>query len=276
MTNSVKKSGNSNIDLDSGVRSIKLIVKQKRTAGKQLTAVEKHLALNVDNLKRGMFAPSLGETILSVTQALMVPLIIGAIVMGLFFFKESINIDLSMDTETGFFSAKIVQAKKNQDKELVNFLVGIIANYQPSYAGGKEIAEAIVEISNQENIDPFYVASIVSVESSFLPHAKSPVGALGLMQLIPSTAHEVSRRTTGKKTYPLLTDPKTNVRLGIHYIRAMEEKFGGNRLLALAAYNWGPGNVKRALDSERDIPLTVDSYANKVLERTLQWQNAYN
>ena len=91
--------------------------------------------------------------------------------------------------------------------------------------------------------------SIIRRESEFDPEVISPVGARGLMQLMPKTAEEMA----GKVGLPysrkrLVTDPTYNVRLGIAYLQELSERFGGNVILVSAAYNAGPTRLDRWLE----------------------------
>jgi soluble lytic murein transglycosylase len=85
-------------------------------------------------------------------------------------------------------------------------------------------------------------------ESLFMPDIQSSAGAIGLMQLMPETGKQVAREIrlpySGLST---LTDPASNIRLGTAYLGQMAERYGGNRVLATAAYNAGPSRVDRWL-----------------------------
>ncbi len=88
------------------------------------------------------------------------------------------------------------------------------------------------------------IHAIIRQESAFDPKAKSSAGALGLMQLLPSTAKEVSRKMRiGYDTNWLTTKPKYNMILGSAYIARLIKYYDGNYPLAIAAYNAGPGRV---------------------------------
>ncbi|HET8709873.1 MAG TPA: transglycosylase SLT domain-containing protein [Spongiibacteraceae bacterium] len=102
-----------------------------------------------------------------------------------------------------------------------------------------------------------WLFAITRQESAFMPDARSSVGALGLMQLMPATAKHVAR---GERihidTYDLL-QPKTNIRLGSSYLRDLAQRFNGNRILATAAYNAGPNRISQIL-REQTHPLSAD------------------
>ena len=94
-------------------------------------------------------------------------------------------------------------------------------------------------------LDPFLVLALMKQESAFAPHARSYVGARGLMQLMPATAEEWARRLRmGSVGEEDLYEPRLNIRLGIPYLAHLVERFGSSEK-ALAAYNGGPTNVRR-------------------------------
>ena len=94
-------------------------------------------------------------------------------------------------------------------------------------------------------LDPALIAAVIYQESKFDPRAKSASGAMGLMQLLPSTAHGIALHTGGSafRTEDLW-NPEINVRYGAFYLRRLLNKYGDERT-ALAAYNAGQTNVDR-------------------------------
>ncbi len=94
---------------------------------------------------------------------------------------------------------------------------------------------------NARGIDPLVILSLVRQESAFNPRAMSPVGARGLMQLMPATARRFSR---GVRTSALL-NPQTNIKIATKYLRKLLEMYDGNLVYTLAAYNAGENRVKR-------------------------------
>src|SRR5262249_8321349 len=147
----------------------------------------------------------------------------------------------------------------------ISFIAGLIAVHRPTIPNTGKLAKDIVELSLKGGVDPFYIAAIISVESSFGAGAKSNKGASGLMQLLPETAQDVVAAKTGQNRPVSLTDPRTNIVLGIAYVKQLEDQYNGNRKLALAAYNWGPGNVDEAIEGRRRIPKSVIDYATTIL-----------
>ena len=102
--------------------------------------------------------------------------------------------------------------------------------------------DLIVEHAKAQNLRADLVRAVVQVESGYNPRAVSPKGAMGLMQLMPTTARQLGVRSP--------FDPEENIRGGTTYLRQLLERFDGSEELALAAYNAGP--------------LAVDRYGNQV------------
>ncbi len=97
--------------------------------------------------------------------------------------------------------------------------------------------ELIYEKSKKYDVDPALVAAVIEQESRFRPKAKSPVGARGLMQLMPRTGRWMGARN--------LYDPAQNIDAGVKYIAYLDKRFNGDLKKIVAAYNGGEGNVKR-------------------------------
>ncbi len=172
-------------------------------------------------------------------------------------------------------SLKAPAPSSGDRRSLVKFISGLIAAFRPTLPDSGLIARHIVELSGTEHIDPLYVASVIAIESRFSSTARSGVGATGLMQLMPMTAGEVAEKHNIYRGASRLTDPRTNIQLGIRYLKELEAKYKGNRFLALSAYNWGPANVDNAGRRENNIPGSVRKYSRTIIERTNNWRKHF-
>jgi soluble lytic murein transglycosylase-like protein len=133
-----------------------------------------------------------------------------------------------------------------------------IMDYSRRYAIPADLAASINDIALAEGIDPAVAFQLVRVESGFYRRAISPVGAVGLAQLMPPTAFELDPNLR----YADLFDRETNLRLGFRYLRQMIERYDGDLRLALLAYNRGPGTVDNILRVGGD---PTNGYARAVL-----------
>ena len=135
-------------------------------------------------------------------------------------------------------------------------------------------------------LDPYFVSAIIYQESRFTANARSTADARGLMQLIPSTGRLMARQVGVRKLdVSQLYEPELNVKLGTRYIAQLLQDFKGERELALAGYNAGPGRVRRWLRKNRGAELDefVESipyketriYVKNILEAHFQYHRLY-
>lgn len=112
----------------------------------------------------------------------------------------------------------------------------------------------ILQEAKRNQLDPAMVFAVTRQESAFVTNAKSSSGALGLMQLMPATAQLVAKKNQMKlKGHTSLFEPATNIRLGAHYLKMMLDSHENHPILAAAAYNAGPGRIRKWLP-EKDTP----------------------
>ncbi|MGH8453896.1 MAG: transglycosylase SLT domain-containing protein, partial [Nevskiales bacterium] len=111
-------------------------------------------------------------------------------------------------------------------------------------------------------VDSGWVYGIMRAESLFIPDARSPANAIGLMQLLPATGRQVARGLgIGYAGDSTLLTPGSNLRLGAEYLRQMRDRFGGNMAMASAAYNAGPHRVKDWLPPSR---MSADAWVENI------------
>ena len=106
-------------------------------------------------------------------------------------------------------------------------------------------AEYVRVHAHEHGLDPALVAAVIFQESKFRSDAESSSGAIGLMQITPSTAQGIAIRTHGNAFHTSdLYNPEINIRYGAWYLRNLFQKYGSEKLV-LAAYNAGQGNVDK-------------------------------
>jgi soluble lytic murein transglycosylase len=141
--------------------------------------------------------------------------------------------------------------------------------------------------SQASSIDLCLLVAMVHVESKFNPRAVSGSGAMGLMQLLPSTARETARKNgMGRIDTGVIMAPDSNVLLGAFYLRKLLDQFGDTDL-AVAAYNGGPADVREWLEegdtnietfgkeeTRRYVDQVRETYSRlKRLQRAWRWLN---
>lgn len=118
--------------------------------------------------------------------------------------------------------------------------------------------EEINTASLTTNIEPTFLYAIARQESAFAADAKSPSGAMGLMQLMPATAKRTAQEIGMTYRYWDLINPSQNIQLGSSYLNGLLAQFNGNRVLAAAAYNAGPYRVKQWLENgDKQLPYDI-------------------
>src|SRR5436305_7475644 len=146
-------------------------------------------------------------------------------------------------------------------------------------------ADVIREQAAAKRLDPALIAGVIYAETKFDPRP-SPAGAEGLMQILPQTAEFLARRS-GATTFTTadLATPSVNIAYGSYYLRYLLDRYGGSKMLALAAYNAGEANVDNWLADARarrrrltiaQIPFPeTRAYVLKVLQAQRDYRRSY-
>lgn len=146
--------------------------------------------------------------------------------------------------------------------------------------------DIIFDEASRNNVDPYLVAAIIKTESNFSSEAESRVGARGIMQIMPETGTWVAEQMDLKK-FQLddLYETQTNIKIGCWYLNNLNKEFKGNKILVVAAYNGGRGNVRQWLEKEQwsGEHATVDQipfpetrqYVKKVLKNYSMYRSLY-
>ncbi len=142
-------------------------------------------------------------------------------------------------------------------------------------------AGLIREQAQAKHLDPALIAAVIYAESKFEPHPSS-AGAQGLMQILPATAYYLAHLSGGSSfTASDLATPQVNVAYGSYYLRYLLDHYGGDELLAVAAYNGGLANVDSWVSKAREEGHELDAAAipfpetREYVQRVLSAQRAY-
>jgi soluble lytic murein transglycosylase len=139
--------------------------------------------------------------------------------------------------------------------------------------------DVIRQQAREKNVDAALIAAVIYSESKFSDRTSS-AGARGLMQITPEAANDIERRSGGT-TFKLgdLSDPEINIRYGTYLLRELLDRYDGDVVAALAAYNAGPGNVDKWGGSNlsiEEIPFPeTRAYVEEVLDKQRAYRDKY-
>jgi soluble lytic murein transglycosylase-like protein len=147
-------------------------------------------------------------------------------------------------------SGRLIISDRPQDPDAKTYSVAYVGSATPTQTDsnygvtrkavgtrGTAYDDLIAEHATKHSLEPGFVKAVIQAESAFNPWARSIKGAMGLMQLMPSTA--AAYKVTNAY------DPAQNIRAGVAYLKSLLTRFNNDVSLALAAYNAGPGAVKK-------------------------------
>jgi soluble lytic murein transglycosylase len=167
--------------------------------------------------------------------------------MPSFLVKNSTERQLYLKSDLHLVNAKIIQSSQNYlatfrylyqvlDKKEVLFNRQLLEILYP-----RPYLEVLSRTLKKESLDPIIVLALIRQESVFNPLARSPVGARGLMQLMPNTAKRFKKSVRDKH----LTNPELNIDLGTRYFKGLLKRYDGNLVYVLSAYNAGESRVEK-------------------------------
>lgn len=139
--------------------------------------------------------------------------------------------------------------------------------------------DVIRQQAQEKDVDAALIAAVIYSESKFSDRTSS-AGARGLMQITPEAANEIERRSGGT-TFRLkdLSDPEINIRYGTYLLRELLDRYDGDVVAALAAYNAGPANVDKWGGSDlsvEGIPFPeTRAYVEEVLDKQRTYRDKY-
>ncbi|MAQ71908.1 MAG: hypothetical protein CL565_06910 [Alphaproteobacteria bacterium] len=134
------------------------------------------------------------------------------------------------------------------------------------YPEAEEFKDILQQEARKYGADVAHSYAIARRESMFYPYAQSPVGAKGLMQIMPYTAEIEADINDIKYSEDKLTNTRYNAGLGTSYLQSLTDDYGGSVLMATAAYNTGPSNLKNWVRDDMGDPRKLDS-----LEEFVDW-----
>jgi soluble lytic murein transglycosylase-like protein len=188
-------------------------------------------------------------------------LAIGAVLLSVTILAARIQADPSDDLSFSFAQAPLTDVSRLMSVDRVtrvfnDHLVGVPARRH------SRLARYLLRQCSDYQFDPAFVLSLIQVESRFRAEAVSPVGAVGLMQIMPATAGLIARRSGIQYSGPSsLRDPFINITLGMAYLSLLREKYQGLApYFLVAAYNIGPAKLDELLSRKYFKPVKTKQY----------------
>lgn len=167
---------------------------------------------------------------------------------------------------TVYGSLFVKYAETRAGEELAAYIHDVVISSRTGLGTAQDVrlAQVIVGESKAHNIDPLFILALIKTESEFNNWSRSSKGALGLMQILPSTGREIAGRMRlewrGEAT---LFDPYANVKMGVYYFNSLKSRYNHDTKLSLAAYNAGPGRVSAMMETGGAVS---EVFSDRVLE----------
>ena len=196
----------------------------------------------------------------------VLPLVAGLLVLGAARVEGVVRAPLVLP------KAEVTASESAPDEALID---AVLAKRAPELGLTlrTQVGRAIAEEAHRAGYDALLILALINVESEFDEGAVSTRGARGLMQIRPSTLHFLTEKE-GLRLSPeeVAADPALSVRLGIRYLRSLQDRFGGDLELALMAYNAGPDRIRQAFRARELDPFRF--YPRRVKRQFLRFRTA--
>lgn len=167
------------------------------------------------------------------------------------------DVYISIDAKGGYVLSNVHRPGRHYEK-VINEPLAQAGPANAQMITGRPYAELVAAAAQAHNIPPALLHALIKAESGYNPKARSPAGAVGLMQLMPDTAREMGVENR--------LDPEDNVQGGARYLKRMLNLFDNDITLAVAAYNAGPDAVLRRgavppfAETQRYVPTVLREY----------------
>ncbi len=176
-------------------------------------------------------------------------------------------------------------------RRILIFLITVIVAFFLVFFAGKSVLkmlfptqhiETITAVSEEYNLNPYLVLSLIKAESNFVSDAESSKGAVGLMQITEPTGEWIAGKLNNEDySFERLREPQTNIYMGCWYLAYLLKKYDGDETLALCSYNAGSGNVENWLadpllsdDGKTLINIPFEE-TRKYVERIYRYKELY-
>ena len=164
------------------------------------------------------------------------------------------------------------RAEQQMEQQVFEVFRDRLAGAKPLLGSGLSgLAHHLIQLCHYYHFDPTFVLAMIEVESGFRTDAVSPAGAMGLMQLMPSVAAQITSRQDidQEESARLLSNPFTNLTIGIAYLDWLRRRYQGRSLYyTVAAYNIGPAKMDELLSRKDFKPVKTIKYYEAIQRQT--------